>query len=319
MYTFCQVILQNILKKNGKIMNLNNAFLRGTLLLSLAGLISRIMGFFYRIFLANTIGAEGMGIYQLIFPIYGICFSLCASGIETSISKLTAAKQALGQPKEALNILKTGLILSLILSISCSLILTRYADFLAQFFLKDPRCASLLKILAFTIPLGTAQSCICGYYFGIRKAVIPSSAQLVEQAIRELNLPDIEFNLHTPTYQPIPLNQVGNELRKSSIALILTNLNAKGMMTTKFFEALGCEKPVLCIPSDNGLLAETIRETNAGLASSDINEIKAFITKKYQEWQLNGFTRQAVVHKEKFSRQQQAQQFEQLFLQCIQR
>ena len=145
------------------------------------------------------------------------------------------------------------------------------------------------------------------------------STALVEQAIRELNLPDIEFNLHTPTYQPIPLNQVGNELRKSSIALVLTNLNAKGMMTTKFFEALGCEKPVLCIPSDNGLLAETIRETNAGLASSDINEIKAFITKKYQEWQLNGFTRQAVVHKEKFSRQQQAQQFEQLFLQCIQR
>ena len=144
------------------------------------------------------------------------------------------------------------------------------------------------------------------------------STALVEQAIRELNIPDIEFYLHTPNHQPIPLNKVGDELRKSSIALVLTHLEAKGMMTTKFFEALGCEKPVLCTPSDNGLLAETIRHTNAGLASSDINEIKAFILEKYQEWQQNGFTRQSVVNKEPFSRQQQAQQFEQLFMQCIQ-
>ena len=83
--------------------------LRGTLLLTIAGILSRIMGFFYRIFLANTIGAEGMGIYQLIFPIYSVCFSLCASGIETAVSKLTAEKYALGKYKEASDILKVGL------------------------------------------------------------------------------------------------------------------------------------------------------------------------------------------------------------------
>ena len=145
------------------------------------------------------------------------------------------------------------------------------------------------------------------------------STALVEQAVRELNLPHVEFNIHTPDCRPIPLSAVGDELRRSSMALVLTNPNAKGMMTTKFFEALGCEKPILCTPSDNGLLAETIRHTNAGLASSDIDEIKAFILEKYHEWQQNGFTRQAVINKEQFSRQQQAQQFEQLFMQCSQR
>jgi hypothetical protein len=80
---------------------------------------------------------------------------------------------------------------------------------------------------------------------------------------------------------------------------------------------LGCEKPVLCIPSDNGILADTIRMTNAGLASSDLDEIKAFIFEKYQEWQQNGYTRQAVVQKEQFSREKQAQQFEQLFFETL--
>ena len=143
------------------------------------------------------------------------------------------------------------------------------------------------------------------------------STALVEQAVRELNLPHVELNIHTPDCRPIPLSAVGDELRRSSIALVLTNPDAKGMMTTKFFEALGCEKPVLCTPSDNGLLAQTIRETNAGLASSDIHEIKAFILDKYHEWQQNGFTRQAVIYKEPFSRERQAQQFEQLFFETL--
>lgn len=165
-------------------MNLKNAFLRGTLLLTFAGLISRFMGFFYRIFLANTIGAEGMGIYQLIFPIYSVCFSLCASGIETSVSKLTAAKFAIGKPEEASGILRVGLLLTLVLSLSCSLLIFRYAAVLARVFLKEPRCEKLLKILAVTIPFGTTQSCICGYYFGSHKAGVPSAAQLIEQSFR---------------------------------------------------------------------------------------------------------------------------------------
>ena len=144
------------------------------------------------------------------------------------------------------------------------------------------------------------------------------STALIEQAVHELNLPNLELNIHTHEYQPIPLDKVGDELRHSSIVLVLTNPNTKGIMTTKFYEAFGCEKPVLCTPSDNGLLAQTIRQTNAGLASSDINEIKEFIIEKYREWQQNGYTRQAVINKEQFSREKQAQQFEQLFLQCIQ-
>ena len=144
------------------------------------------------------------------------------------------------------------------------------------------------------------------------------STKLIEQAISELNLPHIELNIHTPDHLPIPLNLVGDELRHSSIAIVLTNPAAKGMMTTKFFEALGCEKPILCTPSDNGLLAQTIRDTHAGLASSDIQEIKAFILEKYQEWEQHTYTRQNVVGKEQFSRFKQAQQFEQLFIHCVQ-
>ena len=85
-------------------------------------------------------------------------------------------------------------------------------------------------------------------------------------------------------------------------------------MTTKFFEALGVEKPVLCVRSDEACLAETMQKTNAGLAATDTAGIRTFILEKYAEWKHNGFTRQTVnmAEKKQFCREQQAQQFTEL-------
>ena len=119
----------------------------------------------------------------------------------------------------------------------------------------------------------------------------------------------------------IPQSEVLKLYRRSSILLVLTNLasaqNVHGMMTTKFYEALGVEKPVLCVRSDEECLAQVISETNAGIAATSADEVKAFILDKYQQWQQNGFTRQAVKGKQMFSRQEQVRQFEQLIIQCL--
>ena len=126
----------------------------------------------------------------------------------------------------------------------------------------------------------------------------------VKRAIQELDSP-IQFIFHTPTQDAIPHDQLGDAIRSSSIMLVLTNTNVHGMLTTKFYEALGCDKPVLCVPSDNGSLAELINYTNAGIATDDITNIKAFIVDKYNEWKENGYTRQKTQHRIAFSRQEQ--------------
>ena len=120
----------------------------------------------------------------------------------------------------------------------------------------------------------------------------------------------------------VPRKMAQQLLHDSAINVVLvqseTIHGSHGIMTTKFFEALGCEKPILCTPADTGCLADTIRYTNAGIASENIEEIKAFILEKYHEWQANGYTHQEVRNKEQFSREYQARQFEELFLQCLQ-
>lgn len=64
----------------------------GTLLLTAAGFLSRIIGFFYRIYLSRLFGEEGMGIYQLIHPVSALAFSLTGAAFQTAISKFVASQ-----------------------------------------------------------------------------------------------------------------------------------------------------------------------------------------------------------------------------------
>jgi stage V sporulation protein B len=158
--------------------NLKNAVLRGTIILTVAGILSRIIGFYYRIFLTRSIGAEGMGLFQLVMPILGIAFALCSAGVTTAISKFCA------ENKERYSWLPAGLVLSLPFSILIAFLTYIYSDFLATNILLNPGCASLIRILAFTIPFSTFHNCVNGYYFGLKRAGIPAFSQLFEQVVR---------------------------------------------------------------------------------------------------------------------------------------
>ena len=163
-----------------------NSLVQGALLLTIAGFLTRIIGFFYRIFLSRTIGAEGMGLYQLIFPIYGIVSSISIASVQTSISRYVAAEQSAGRKKGSKNTLLAGVFLSLSVTTLLSAVVYFNAEWLAIEFLKESRCIDLVKILAFSLPFSSIHSCINGYYYGIQKATVPSISQLAEQIIRVL-------------------------------------------------------------------------------------------------------------------------------------
>lgn len=163
---------------------LQNALVKGTFVLTVTGLITRFIGFFFRIFLSHTFGAEQVGLYQLIFPIYALCFSLSSAGIETALSRCVARKTAQGKHKEADLLLYQSLFISLTLSLLLGLLIRKYATFLAIYILGDLRCEELIELLAFALPFATIHSCICGYYLGRKQTKIPAISQLIEQLAR---------------------------------------------------------------------------------------------------------------------------------------
>lgn len=117
----------------------------------------------------------------------------------------------------------------------------------------------------------------------------------------------------------VPAHAIPAVLNASSVLLLLTNKSAgtgpKGIMTTKFFESLAVEKPVLCVRSDEGCLEAAIREANAGIAARNREEVCGFLETYYQEWKRKGYTTIAVRREvlQRYSRREQAGQFAALF------
>ena len=166
-----------------------NPLITGTLLMTAAGVLSRIIGFFYRIFLSRTIGAEALGIYQLIGPVFSLCFALTASSIQTSISKFVGdaiggCKDSLCGKKKARAYLILGLVLSCGLSILTGVFMYLNADWIAVRFLGEARCAPLLVLLTYSLLPCCIHACINGYYYGRKNAFVPSLCQLIEQIAR---------------------------------------------------------------------------------------------------------------------------------------
>lgn len=166
-----------------------NPLISGTLLMTTAGVLSRIIGFFYRIFLSRTIGAEALGIYQLIAPVFSICFALTASSVQTSISKFVG--DVIGEcehsscgEKRARFYLVIGLTLSVFLSLVTGALVYTNADWIAVHLLGEKRCSPLLILLTYSLLPACIHACINGYYYGKKRAFVPSVCQLMEQIAR---------------------------------------------------------------------------------------------------------------------------------------
>ena len=149
-------------------------------MLTSAGFISRILGFFYRIFLSRTIGANGLGLYQLIFPVFALCLAISASGIQTAISRYVASS------KTPQIYLIAGIFVSSILAGLLGLFVFWLAPWIASDILKEPRTADLLQLMSFSFVPSAIHACFNGYYYGKKDSIPPATCQIVEQIARVL-------------------------------------------------------------------------------------------------------------------------------------
>lgn len=166
--------------------SLKKAIVKGTIILSITGIISRMLGFFLHIFFSRIFGAEALGVYQLVLPILALALALTASGIQTALSKLIAEHSS--SRHEQAKYLIAALTLSVSLSVICAVFLYLFSDWLSIHLLNEQRTAPLLRISALSIPLAAIHACVCGYFYGIKKTFVPALSQLLEQLVRIISI-----------------------------------------------------------------------------------------------------------------------------------
>lgn len=212
-----------------KLSILHHPLIKGTFILTFAGVLSRVIGFFYRTYVSQTFGEEGMGIYQLISPVIGFSMSICVAGYQTAISKCVA--EELGKKSShPLRPLLAGLSISLLLSSLCALIINYCSDFLSTSLLHESRTAILLRIYAFSLPFSAIHSCLNGYFYGRKRTGVPAFSQLVEQICRVGSVFLIADFIYTQGKVPsLAITTIGvliSEIISTVFSLVVTYLSS---------------------------------------------------------------------------------------------
>ncbi len=162
-------------------MSRGQSFLKGALILSAAGLGVRLMGAGLKIFLAAVMGDEGIGLYQMAYPVYTTLLAISTAGIPIAVSKLVAENLAQKDFRGAYRVFKIALIILTFLGSGFSLLLFFGANLFARRIAQDPRAYYPLIGISPAIFLVTIMSVFRGFFQGQQEMMPTAFSQIVEQ------------------------------------------------------------------------------------------------------------------------------------------
>lgn len=159
-------------------------FLKGAVILTIAGFLNRILGFFLRVVMVHYLGDEGVGLYSMIYPVYITLILLSTVGFPVAIAKLVSEKNAQKDVRAVMRILKTSIIFLLGTSLTMTIILVCSARWIAINLLSDIRTYRLLLAIAPSLVFVTMASVFRSYFQGLKTMTPTAVSQTIEQLIR---------------------------------------------------------------------------------------------------------------------------------------
>lgn len=161
-----------------------SSILAGTLLLTATGLFSQLVGFLYRIMLSRLIGAETMGLYQLVMPVYSMLMSLTAVGLTVAVSTLSARNHALGDSGAVRATLRKALECFLMVALPLGAVVILASDPISVYLIGDARTRLGIVLLVPCVLLTGVENLHKHCFYGIGRVRPPAASETAEQLIR---------------------------------------------------------------------------------------------------------------------------------------
>ena len=163
-------------EKSGK-----RAFLKGALWIAVGGFVAKLIGAVYRIPLTNLIGGKGLGLYQMVYPVYCLLLTVSATGIPSSIAKLTAEKIEKGEDDR--RVFSLSMRLFLVIGGCGAVVMVLLAPLLARAQGSEEALGGYYA-LAPSVLLVSAISVFRGWFQGRNKMYPTALSEITEQAVK---------------------------------------------------------------------------------------------------------------------------------------
>lgn len=162
--------------------------IQGTIILTVTGFATRIIGFYNRIFLNDLIGATQLGLYQLIFPLYMVAFAITSCGNVLALTKLISEYNSRNDSATSYRFFTICFWVNTSCASIISILMHENANWLCTRILKAPECSKCLKIISIGIPFMAAKGAIHGFFLGQKKSGVHGISDFIEQTSKIVGL-----------------------------------------------------------------------------------------------------------------------------------
>ena len=165
---------------------MRQSYLKNAALLTGSDVVLRLAGMGLRIWLANELGGEGMGLYQLVLAVYSLFVTLATAGVSVAATRLMA--EELSGPASARGaargMLRRLLAAGLVLGLFAAALQLATADLAARLWLGDVRAVGALRVSALGMPWMAVSAVLRGFFIARRHVAPNVFSQLTEQTVR---------------------------------------------------------------------------------------------------------------------------------------
>ena len=250
----------------------------GALFLTALSAISQLLGFFYRVVLSRLVGAEVMGLYQLIMPVYSVILSLTAVGLTSAVSNLTSQHLALGSRKAADQTISTCLKLFFLLLFPVGTAVIFCSDAISVYLLGDARTQLGLILLIPCVALTGIENFHKHFFYGSGVVRPPAIVELLEQFVRTFAVISLLL-IFLPQYpeRVVGLIVAGMVICEvfSSCTLVILYRRRRGPLTGRGEESRVRRRRILSIALPvglNSLLGNLLGAANSALIPQKLVE-----------------------------------------------
>ncbi|MCI6188763.1 MAG: polysaccharide biosynthesis protein [Clostridium sp.] len=156
------------------------SLIKGSLILGIAGMLTRFLGIFFRWPLFMLIGDEGVGYYQMVYPLY-MFFIAMASGIPIAMSKMISESNAISDIKTSFQVVKESAILTIFIGTGTSLILFLFSKQIINFLNWDYKAYYSLIGISFAPMIISFVTVLRGFFQGFQNMTPSAISQILEQ------------------------------------------------------------------------------------------------------------------------------------------
>lgn len=142
----------------------------------------RFLGFLYRIFLSRTLGAQGLGIYQIALSVFGVLVTVTASGIPVTVSRMIIKHKTENNKKGVYQTVSAGVVTALLFSVPVTVLFFLFKGKIS-FLFSDKRCVTVLAIIIPSLAINSVYAVIRGAFWGNKNFFAYSLIEFLEEFV----------------------------------------------------------------------------------------------------------------------------------------